>query len=156
MILIILLTMTIVVVPAYAVKGGKPKLPQGIKAIADNGDFLGILVNIALEPDPGPYNVNTELDRTNGITTYIPSLNKFLELRSINDIASARTRVDLYFSKFGCEGTAYLATLDATSIFIVNHPEFLWVNQNTFYEQVGDPSSTPYGNASCSNTGSSS
>jgi hypothetical protein len=130
-ILIILLAMTVVVVPTYAEKGGKPKLPQGIKVTADNGDFLGILVNIALD-------LNT------GITTYIPSLGKFLELRGQNDIASARTRVDLYFSKFGCEGTVYLATLDATSIFIVNHPEFLWVNQNTFYEQVGDPSSTPY------------
>jgi len=128
-ILIILLVMAIVVVPVYAAKGAKPRLPQGIKVTADNGDFLGILVNIALD-------LNT------GITTYIPSLGKFLELRHSNDIATARTRFNIYFDEIDCTGTAYLCSAD--NVFIASHPEFLFVNENTFYERVGGFSLTDY------------
>ena len=130
MIFIILLVVAlVVVVPAYATEEGKPKLPQGIKATAYNGDFLGILVNIAL-------------DQYTGITTYIPSLGKFLELRQSDDIATARTRFNIYFDGVNCTGTAYLWPPD--NVFIANHPEFLFVNQNTFYERVGDFSLTEY------------
>ena len=129
MILLILMVMAITVVPAYAAKGERPKLPQGIIAVADNGDFLGVLVNIAL-------NENT------GITTYIPSLGKFLELRQSNDITTARTRFNIYFDGVNCTGTAYLWPAD--NVFITNHPEFLFVNQNTFYERVGGFSLTEY------------
>jgi len=130
MILIILLVVAVVVVvQAYADPTGKPTLPQGIRAVSDNGDFLGILVNIAL-------------DQNTGITTYIPSLGKFLELRQSNDIVTARTRFNIYFDGVNCTGTAYLWPAD--NVFIASHPEFLFVNQNTFYERVGDFSLTEY------------
>ena len=142
-ILIILLVVAVMVVPAYAEKGGKPKLPQGIKVTADNGDFLGILVNIALD-------LNT------GITTYIPSLNKFLELRGSNDILSARTRVVLYYDVLDCNGTVYFHPEQAS--FSVSHPYFLFANENTFYEQIGDASpeewqSKRWPDGTCENVG---
>lgn len=123
MILIILLVMAVAVVPAHAAKGGQPKLPQGIKVTADNGDFLGILVNMAAEND-------------SGVTTYIPSLGKFLELRDANDIASGRTRVILYYDALDCNGTVYFHPEQA--LFSVSHPYFLFANESTFYEQIGD------------------
>ena len=129
MVVTILLVMAVIVVPAYADPTGKPALPQGIRAVADNGDFLGILVNIAL-------NENT------GITTYIPSLGKFLELRQSNDITTARTRFNIYFDGVNCTGTAYLWPAD--NVFVTSHPEFLFVNQHTFYERVGDYTLTEY------------
>ena len=100
-----------------------------MKVTADNGDFLGILVNMAL-------------DQNTGATIYIPSLNKFLELSYLNDIVSLRTRTKLYFDDANCTGTAHLHPGEHENIFIHNHPEFLFVNQNTFYERVGDVSRT--------------
>jgi hypothetical protein len=101
----------------------QPPPAAGIRVVADNGDFLGILVNIALDPNTG-------------VTTYIPNLGKFLELRNTNDITSGRTTVSLYYDQPLCTGTVYYMPRECD--ICESHPNFLFANENSFYEQIGD------------------
>jgi hypothetical protein len=121
----------------------QPPPSAGIRVFADNGDFLGILVNIAL-------------DQNTRVTTYIPSLGKFLELRNTNDIASARTRLILHYDELDCNGTVYIMPRECD--ICESHPNFLFANENSFYEQIGDASpeesqSKRWPDGTCENVG---